>query len=63
MLSVRVKRIQTYTVHISNAAKDNDERIHHPWIVPVMFNSLRFTNDPRYLEGDRISWTVSASKG
>lgn len=39
-MSVSVKEIQMYPVHIIDDLMDSDERIHHAFIVPTVFNLL-----------------------
>lgn len=53
VISVSMRELHTYGIHISNDVKDSDGRSHHARIVPAWINPLRFIYDPRSLEGDR----------
>lgn len=52
-MSVSVKQFQTNAVQFTDDVKYSDGRIHHAWLVPLQFSTLRLINAPWYLNGDR----------
>lgn len=61
LMSVSVYKLKTYALHISLHLNKRKRWIHHVWTVPVMFNPVRFINDPRYLRSGNTAWIVQDS--
>lgn len=62
-MSVNMKEFQTHPVRNRDYVKESNERNHHGRIVPGVFNSGHFSNNPRYLEGDGNLHIVQNSNG
>lgn len=62
-MSLSVKEVLTYAVHVSNSVKDNEERRSHSWIRLATLNSFGFINDPRYLESNRSPEMLQEANG
>lgn len=47
-----MEKVLTYAIHISHDVKESHGRSNHFWMIPALFNTLCFTDEPRYLECD-----------
>lgn len=56
VVSVSVEEFQAYAVHIFDDLENSNWKSFHVWTAPDKINSLRYTNDRRYFEGDGTSW-------
>lgn len=63
LMSVRVKKFQTYTLHKCDEVKDTSRRSHHAWLVPASFNPLRYVNDMWNSDGDKTPQMVREADG
>lgn len=63
VMSVIVKELKAYALHISSNVEDRGWRSHHALIVPARLNPLHFTNGARHLKGDGTSQIKPDSKG